>query len=310
MRRRAYHAGSWYSGDPVALGRELDGYLAAAHPPASGRCKALVSPHAGYRYCGATAAWGFKSIDRSTRRVFVLGPSHHVYLSCCALPAPSCEAYDTPLGQISLDAAVLDELRQTGAFAEFSLAQDEEEHSVEMQLPFTKHIMEDRPFTLVPVVVGSLDHAAEARYGKIFAKYFDCPDTLFIISSDFCHWGRRFNYTRLWPEPSCQACQLPAPVYDRCTQVNSGIEALDRQGMSHIVSQDVRSFQEYLARHQNTICGRHPICVFMELLKNSRTGPRCRIEFVHYSQSQVMPDNPSPHDSCVSYASGLCVCSG
>lgn len=32
-------------------------------------------------------------------------------------------------------------------------------------------------------------------YGKIFAPYLADPQTLFVISSDFCHWGQRFRYT-------------------------------------------------------------------------------------------------------------------
>jgi predicted class III extradiol MEMO1 family dioxygenase len=32
------------------------------------------------------------------------------------------------------------------------------------------------------------------KYGKIFAPYFDDPETLFIFSSDFCHWGTRFKF--------------------------------------------------------------------------------------------------------------------
>lgn len=38
-------------------------------------------------------------------------------------------------------------------------------------------------------------YCREARYGKILGPYLDDPSNLFIISSDFCHWGSRFNYT-------------------------------------------------------------------------------------------------------------------
>ena len=33
------------------------------------------------------------------------------------------------------------------------------------------------------------------NYSKIFQKYFDDADNVFIFSSDFCHWGSRFNFT-------------------------------------------------------------------------------------------------------------------
>ena len=50
-------------------------------------------------------------------------------------------------------------------------------------------------FTVIPVLVGSISADKEAKYGQIFAKYLADPSNLFIISSDFCHWGDRFHYT-------------------------------------------------------------------------------------------------------------------
>lgn len=44
-------------------------------------------------------------------------------------------------------------------------------------------------------MVGSLSTEKECLYGHIFAKYLADPKNLFIISSDFCHWGQRFRYT-------------------------------------------------------------------------------------------------------------------
>ena len=50
-------------------------------------------------------------------------------------------------------------------------------------------------FTVVPILVGSLTLEKEIKYGRIFAKYLADPTNMFIISSDFCHWGERFRYT-------------------------------------------------------------------------------------------------------------------
>jgi AmmeMemoRadiSam system protein B len=68
------------------------------------------------------------------RRVFVIGPSHHYYLSTCALS--TCASYDTPFGQLQLDQPIIEELQKTGEFATIKLHDDEEEHSLEMQLPY------------------------------------------------------------------------------------------------------------------------------------------------------------------------------
>mmetsp|Transcript_29805 Transcript_29805/g.47578 ORF Transcript_29805/g.47578 Transcript_29805/m.47578 type:complete len:358 (+) Transcript_29805:38-1111(+) len=321
FKRRAFHAGSWYPEDPSVLGAELTDYLEGVdvsrvcaranlgeRDQAANRrvVKALVSPHAGYRYSGPTAAWGFSCIDRSVvRRIFILGPSHHVHLEHCALPNAAVTVYDTPFGPIELDMGILNDLRRTGAFAEFSVRQDEEEHSVEMQLPFAKYMMGDQTFTIVPIVVGSTSPAMEARYGQILEPYFELPDTLFIISSDFCHWGQRFGYTGLLEEPPVVTASLPPVSYPAARfPINAAIEALDRMGMDYITAHDVRAFQSYLVEHQNTICGKHPICIFLEILRRCRV--KCDTRFVHYSQSQALTPQLGPSQSCVSYASGVC----
>ena len=47
--------------------RELDGWLGkASHLPRPAR--AVICPHAGYRYSGPTAAYSFKQIDPNTVR--------------------------------------------------------------------------------------------------------------------------------------------------------------------------------------------------------------------------------------------------
>ena len=48
-----------------------------------------------------------------------------------------------------------------------------------------------RSFKLIPIMVGSIESAQEAYYGKLLAPYFDDENTIFVISSDFCHWGKR-----------------------------------------------------------------------------------------------------------------------
>jgi AmmeMemoRadiSam system protein B len=306
--RRAAHAGSWYSQKAGELGTEFDSYLAHVDPCVPGRrLKALVSPHAGYTYSGSTAAWGFGTIDSAlVRTVFVLGPSHHVHLNRCALPGPNIHSYNTPFGPIGLDATILNDLRKSQKFSEFSPQDDEQEHSVEMQLPFLKYVMGNQAFTIVPIVVGSTSPRMDAEYGSLLAPYFEQPETLFIISSDFCHWGARFGYQHLLREQSVVLPNLPPIVYPMDEfPVNGGIEALDRQGMRYIVEQDIDGFQTYLSRLQNTICGRHPICVFLEVL---RCVPElgCKVHFVHYSQSHEISARPRRSESCVAYASGLC----
>jgi MEMO1 family protein len=59
--RQPTHAGSWYTADAAALHRQLDDFLAAV-PASTAAPRALIVPHAGFSYSGATAAHGYKAV--------------------------------------------------------------------------------------------------------------------------------------------------------------------------------------------------------------------------------------------------------
>jgi AmmeMemoRadiSam system protein B len=41
---------------------------------------------------------------------------------------------------------------------------------------------------IIPIIVGSIYADREKMYGTHLAPYLADPETLFIVSSDFCHW--------------------------------------------------------------------------------------------------------------------------
>ncbi|XP_072023601.1 LOW QUALITY PROTEIN: protein MEMO1-like [Amphiura filiformis] len=291
-KRSASHAGSWYSGSGQKLSSELDNWLAnanATHTPA----KAVIAPHAGYAYCGACSAWAYKQIDPSNiKRVFILGPSHHVYLSGCAVT--SCESYETPLGDLPIDREICSELVKTGHFQKMNKSVDEDEHSIEMHLPYVAKVFENYQgrFKIVPVLVGSLKADKEQSYGRIFSKYLKDPQNLFIISSDFCHWGSRFSYT----------------YHDKSYgKIYQSIEAVDKMGMDLIEQVDPRGFHSYLKEFGNTICGRHPIAVLLhavDTLASESGNGKMSLQILAISQSNKCKTDS---DSSVSYASASLV---
>eukprot|EP00164_Ancoracysta_twista_P002615 GFYU01003480.1.p1 GENE.GFYU01003480.1~~GFYU01003480.1.p1 ORF type:complete len:335 (-),score=51.22 GFYU01003480.1:245-1114(-) len=279
--RKASHAGSWYTSDGNSLDRQLGGWVQQSGVKPLRNLRALICPHAGYSFSGPTAAYSYGHIDSTgIDRVFVLGPSHHVYLKGAALSKVS--EIETPVGNMTIDQQIYAQLMETGEFEVMSQKVDEDEHSLEMQYPYIVHMMKGKEFTVVPVMVGATSHDTEAKYGAIFAPYFDDPRNLFVISSDFCHWGQRFDFMH----------------YDKkCGEIYESIEALDKMGMELIEKQDTRGFYKYMAKYGNTICGCHPIGVFLNMLERSREKYDSR--FVHYAQSSQVRDR---RDSSVSYA--------
>jgi len=66
-----------------------------------------------------------------------------------------------------------------------------------MHLPYLKKVFGDK-VKIVPILVGNLTKDKEQLYGKVLAKYMnDGEENLFVISSDFCHWGRSFDFMYL-----------------------------------------------------------------------------------------------------------------
>ena len=185
--RRPSHAGSWYSSNGVELSQQLTKWLSEAQVTC-GAARAVIAPHAGYSYSGPTAAYAYKGIQtKGIKRVFLLGPSHNVYSPKCLLS--TCDAYATPIGSLPIDSAIYDELSKSSLFDEMSLAVDEREHSLEMHMPYLVHLFGGTDATLVPIMVGALSEQTEALVGRLLAPYLADPQNLFVISSDFCHWG-------------------------------------------------------------------------------------------------------------------------
>ena len=48
------------------------------------------------------------------------------------------------------------------------------------------------------------------RYGALLAPYLTDASTLVVVSSDFCHWGRRFRFTSTDPS-HCLLYTSPSP---------------------------------------------------------------------------------------------------
>ncbi|CDI84559.1 Protein MEMO1, related [Eimeria praecox] len=171
--RRATHAGTWYDADYNNLSGQIQRWIQRANKICEGPVKALICPHAGLRFSGSTAACAWKQVNPSDfKRVFLLGPSHYKYFRGVSLPSDKCSVYLTPLGDLPLDTDILQALRCTGSFGEVSLTEDEEEHSVELMLPFLRHTF-SQGVKIVPMIVGDLKNLEDCRkFADLLLEYF------------------------------------------------------------------------------------------------------------------------------------------
>jgi len=221
------------------------------------------------------------------------------------------------MGDLVLDTTMIHALRSTGQFQDMSTSSDSDEHSLEMHLPYIYHLL-SKSFSpalmphLVPILVGSTQSKTEKTFGSLLAPYLADPANVFVVSSDFCHWGPRFSYTYYLPSDTADPSQgvslklkdkpKDPPIYDSITRI-------DKLAMQGVESGQHDAFLAILQDTGNTVCGRHPIGVVMaaiEVLKReSKTGEdKGKFHFVRYERSsEVIQGN----NSSVSYASAFAV---
>ncbi len=180
-------AGSFYSGSAVRLERDVDAMLAEAEPAhLTAPPIALIEPHAGYMYSGAVAAAGYRQLAAGAEfeRVFVVGPSHHA--AFLGVAAWDGDAFATPLGEVVVDRQAIAELCAGEPTIVRRNAVHDDEHSLEVQLPFLQRRL--GRFRLVPLVMGKQDRMNCERLGAALAAAARSAKSLLIASSDLSHY--------------------------------------------------------------------------------------------------------------------------
>lgn len=103
---------------------------------------------------------------------------------------PAAEAFETPLGEIALDAVAIDRLRRFDAIVTWD-EPHRREHGIEVELPFLQTVLGD--FELVPLVTGD---ATAAEVAEILDALWG-DDTLVVVSSDLSHFHHYDTAARL-----------------------------------------------------------------------------------------------------------------
>ncbi len=176
-------AGAFYPANPGILAATVDQFLSDTTAVPHAQPKALIVPHAGYIYSGATAGHAYALLApwrEHIRRVVLLGPTHRVAVDGIAVP--QTEAFATPLGSIPLDTAALASLADLPQIVASDRAHAQE-HSLEVHLPFLQRLLGQ--FTLVPLAVG---HAAPKEVAEVLDRLWGGPETLIVVSSDMSHF--------------------------------------------------------------------------------------------------------------------------
>ena len=253
-------AGSFYPDDPVELRTGIEGMIEQVRSDGEGPpARAIVVPHAGYVFSGATAAKAFARLPaEGVRRVVLLGPSHHFGFSGGALPEASTTAFSTPLGPIVLDRKALKVLRGKPHFGGPADAH-RPEHALEVELPFLRVTAPDA--LLVPIVVGPATDLATCReMARAISGLLD-EGTVVVVSSDFTHHGDRYGWTPF------DGPDLPETLL-----------SVARRTGDRLIARDARGFLKQIEVSGDPGGGARPVGVLAALLEGAFDGEGSLLE--------------------------------
>lgn len=282
--RAATHAGGAYHGDRAKLRKYIEeACLAKANGPSrakNGTMVGLVAPHidpwrgaVGYGHAYTSLA---SALPAEVDTFVLFGTSHAPMREPFALCR---KAFETPLGDAEADLEAVDAL---AANAEgFDPYADQfnhkREHSIEFQVVFLKHVLQGRPFRIVPVLAGLGAQQASgedpARDASV-RKFVDGVRALVekragrvvvVAGADLAHVGPRFGDEH---------------PYDEAARAK--LESTDRASLEHASASDAPGFWADVAKDLDVrrVCGLAPI---WSLLRAIPGGTRGRV--LHYEQT-------------------------
>jgi len=246
-------AGTFYSADADELRHNIREMLDSSNPgPAE--VVAMVVPHAGLVYSGITAAHAFRSLEnRDIHRIILLGPSHRMNFSGAALPARNISAFSTPLGAMELDTKSIRRFRRNKLFSGPASAHDAE-HCLEVEIPFLQILCPKAK--IIPILIGASSRAEDLREIAVELSFLLDETTVIIVSSDFTHHGENYRW---------------AP-FARYPNTRKRLEVLCRRSAELVAGIYAEGFRYQVDLSGDTICGRDPILILLNLLSHAFQG--------------------------------------
>jgi AmmeMemoRadiSam system protein B len=267
--RPAAHAGSSYPDDPRKLRRTLDEFLAAGGDELNGDPApvAIIAPHIDFRVGGASYGPAYNALKRSSADTFVIfGVSHQMSYDAFMI---SEKDFETPLGILPTDRELIARFRER---LPFELTRNEiahrDEHSIEFQAVFLRHIFADRDIRIVPILTGSLyeyvelgegNAADDERLTTLYDTLEDVArelgrDVCYIAGADLCHVGKKFGD------------EFPA------RDILAELRERDAETLETIARPDAEGFLQTLASVDNRfrVCGVAPIYATLRTARPTR----------------------------------------
>lgn len=284
----------FYPGDKDSLLRAIENcymspYGPKMHPKVNQegarRIIAGVVPHAGYIYSGPVAASLYyrMAVDGVPRTFVLVGPVHGLGAGVAIMKRG---LWRTPLGDVEIDEEFSDTLLKHGAIIADDASVHEDEHSLEVQLPFLQSLYGER-LQIVPIAtsLGDLETCAEIGEAIASTVVEMNRDVAVIASTDLTHYGIHYGYAPVGMTPIEKVVSW---VKDTDAEVIEAIKNLDEKKLLRLVSE----------KHL-TMCGYAPVAVAITAAKQLGVS---KAELVKYATSY---DTQGSRDAIVGYCSML-----
>ena len=259
-------AGRFYPGDPNDLRAEALGYLSEANStnPIPVRAVGCIAPHAGYMYSGHVAGAVFARVE-VPKRCIVLCPNHTGMGRALAIMSEG--AWETPLGEVPIDAELAGALRRRFPALQEDSAAHRAEHAAEVELPFL--LLRQPKLRFVPIALGTGQFEVLEQLGKALADVIaeQNDPVLMVASSDMNHYES-----------------------DAVTRVK------DHRAIERILSLDPRGLFDVVTQQDISMCGFGPA---VAMLTAARQLGAKSAELVKYATSGDISGN---RDTVVGYA--------
>ena len=179
-------AGRFYPASAATLKLAVQKFMEDAAPVQVKNPLAIVVPHAGYIFSGQIAADGYRQAANHSYEVIVILGTNHTSGSFRKISIYPGDGFSTPLGTAMIDKEVVKALLAADSDCVLDRSLHQQEHSVEVQLPFIQVLFPEA--RIVPVVIGTPDIDLCSRLGEALAKGLKGRRALIVASTDLSHY--------------------------------------------------------------------------------------------------------------------------
>lgn len=188
-------AGSFYAAEPEQCSEDVARILAANAPRQAihGRIVGGLVPHAGWAYSGGVAAKVFRTVAaHRTAKVVVLFGGVHRYRGRLAAMFGSGR-WESPLGSAMIDERLAERLLgHTNLVIDDPYAH-EDEHSIEVQLPFVQRMFPGAAILPIMVPATPTSHEVGEAVARTLVAYK--YEAVVVGTTDLTHYGPRYHFT-------------------------------------------------------------------------------------------------------------------